>query len=280
MTERHHQVNRWLNPIHFKQSSTFWQTIGESRGPAVAIHVSLSTIMVGSLQSGRPDKISIHHFKNAACPSAVTWDRLAHLWTNNPPVWPVSRVLGLPCSRIFLASQNHYSQTSFQNPESKMQQRRVQWKKYTTHRRWNAQLEVQSGYCGACLRPQFSLISPPGMVWEQVVKWRRLGGRQVQIGDSIVCRGDNASPSIHPPTFPHVPPRVSLTLSSPSTLGRILPRGSDWAALHHLHSTLDHTNVGKLVLSAGSKSIAKLGYPIDYDDQDLSYFDFQKYLHL
>ena len=113
-----------------------------------------------------------------------------------------------------------------------------------------------------------------------MVKWRRLRGRQVQIGDSIVCRGDNASPSIHPPTFPHVPPRVSLTLSSPSTLGRILPRGSDWAALHHPHSTLDHTNVGKLVLSAGSKSIAKLGYPIDYDDQDLSYFDFQKYLHL
>ena len=146
MTERHHQVNRWLNPIHFKQSSTFWQTIGESRGPAVAIHVSLSTMMVGSLQSGRPDKISIHHFKNAACPSAVTWDRLAHLWTNNPPVWPISWVLGLPCSRIFLASQNHYSQTSFQNPESKMQQRRVQWTKDTTHRRWNAQLKVQGRY--------------------------------------------------------------------------------------------------------------------------------------
>ena len=31
--------------------------------------------------------------------------------------------------------------------------------------------------------------------------------------------------------------------------------------------------------SAGSESIAKLGYPIDYDDQDLSDLDLEKYLH-
>ena len=107
----------------------------------------------------------------------------------------------------------------------------------------------------------------------QVVKWRRLGGRQVQIGDSIVCRGDNASPSIHPPTFPHVPPRVSLTLSSPSTLGRISPGGRDWGCTTSIHQMLANS------CSAGSESIAKLGYPIDYDDQDLSDLDLEKYLH-
>ena len=74
----------------------------------------------------------------------------------------------------------------------------------------------------------------------------------MQIGDSIVCRGDNASPSIHPPTFPHVPPRVSLTLSSPSTLGRISPGGRDWGCTTSIHQMLANS------CSAGPESIATL----------------------